>query len=241
MFCIAFDQKKRRMKWAREQSCDLALRETKQGSVFGLDMKWGGPSSADPSTLNSKLHEAYTLFNLIFMWIHYRYGEDDNLSPFCKWGLKLTEIKWLGKGTLLRGGRVGTSSAKFSTLPYFVVPVAVKNRAWDQGGIIDTESKHTKKHSYISSYWLAIHMHAGGYVVLSQVATIHGPRALEPNPTEKLVKWGDSGTAGIVSEQRSPRVFCLPFLVYYLFSDWQGFFPIFAFCKHSSLTMWLKK
>lgn len=43
-------------------------------------------------------------------------------------------------------------------------------------------------------------MHSHGYVVLDLVVTAHGPRVLEPNHTEKLVKRGDSGIGSFASE-----------------------------------------
>lgn len=125
--------------------------------------------------------------------------------------LKLREIKWLGKGTRLVRSRAGTSNAKFSTLSNFAAPVTLKDRAWAQGWIIDTERKQRKRHIYLDTYWLPIHIQWDGYVVLKRLVTIHCPHVLESNPIEKLGKrWLRHWQRGLRVESFSSILTSLP-------------------------------
>lgn len=132
------------------------------------------------------------------MWIHCHYTDDKSLPPFYKWGLKSTEIEWLGEGTLVveQSWDIMLGSALFQ----FRGTCFSKELSLSLRMDIGADSKHPRSYSYINSYWPAIHKHLHGYVVLDLVITVHGSCVPESNPTEKLVKRGDSGIGSFASE-----------------------------------------
>lgn len=152
--------------------------------------------------------------------------------------LKLTEIKWLGKSTQPVKSRAGMSNAKFHTLSSFVVPVTLKDWAWAQGWIIDTDSNSPRSAQLLTSHphsfrWLWGIQPGGHY----SLPTCFGAKSHRETGKIRWFRHWQLWLRVYVSSAILPSLpGLLPFFSLAVFPTY-----LFCLCKHTSFIMWLKK